>query len=64
MVKKAGAKQLKNALETHRVETESQVDRLEQVFKLFEVSPRGKKCQAIEGIISEAKEHVEDYGRY
>jgi ferritin-like metal-binding protein YciE len=60
MVKKAGAKQLKDALETHRKETESQVDRLEQVFKLFDVSPRGKKCEAIEGIIAEAKAHMED----
>jgi ferritin-like metal-binding protein YciE len=60
MVKKAGAKQLKDALETHRKETEGQVDRLEQVFQLFEVTARGKKCQAIEGIIAEAKEHMED----
>ena len=60
MVKKAGAKQLKDALETHRKETEGQVDRLEQVFQLFEVTARGKKCQAIEGIIAEAKEHMKD----
>ena len=60
MVKKAGAKQLKEALETHRKETEGQIDRLEEVFKLFDLSPRGKKCEAIEGIIAEAKEHMED----
>jgi len=60
MVKKAGAKQLKDALETHRKETEGQVDRLEQVFQLFEVTARGKKCQAIEGIVAEAKEHMKD----
>jgi ferritin-like metal-binding protein YciE len=60
MVKKAGAKQLKDALETHRKETEGQVDRLEQVFRLFDVPPRGKKCEAIEGIIAEAEEHMED----
>ena len=41
MVKKAGAKQLKEALETHRKETEGQIDRLEEVFKLFDLSPRG-----------------------
>jgi ferritin-like metal-binding protein YciE len=60
MVKKAGAKQLKDALETHRKETEGQVDRLEQVFSIFDVAPRGKKCEAIEGIIKEAKEHMDD----
>jgi ferritin-like metal-binding protein YciE len=60
MVKKAGDKKLKDALETHRQETEGQVDRLEQVFKMMEVPARGKKCEAIEGIISEAKEHMQD----
>ena len=60
MVKKAGDKKLKDALETHRQETEGQIDRLEQVFKIMDVPARGKKCQAIEGIIAEAKEHMED----
>lgn len=58
MVKKASSTKLKDALETHRKETEGQVDRLEQVFKLMDVPARGKKCDAIEGIISEAKEHM------
>jgi ferritin-like metal-binding protein YciE len=60
MVKKAGSKKLKDALETHRHETEGQVDRLEKVFKLMDVPARGKKCEAIEGIIAEAKEHMGD----
>jgi hypothetical protein len=60
MVKKAGSRKLKEALETHRKETEGQVDRLDHVFKLFDVAPRGKKCEAIEGILAEAKEHMED----
>jgi ferritin-like metal-binding protein YciE len=60
MVKKAGSEKLKDALETHRQETEGQIDRLDQVFKLFDVAPRGKKCDAIEGIIAEAKEHMEE----
>ena len=59
VVKKAGDKKLKEALETHRTETEGQVDRLEQVFKLMDVPARGKKCGAIEGIL-EAKEHMDD----
>jgi len=60
MVKKAGAKELKSALENHRKETEGQVDRLEKVFKILDVAARGKKCEAIEGIIAEAKEHMDD----
>jgi ferritin-like metal-binding protein YciE len=60
MVKKAGARELKTALDNHRQETEGQVERLEKVFKLMDVAARGKKCEAIEGIIAEAKEHMED----
>jgi ferritin-like metal-binding protein YciE len=60
MVKKATGPELKKALETHRKETEGQVDRLDQVFKTLEVAARGKKCDAIEGIIAEAKEHMEE----
>ena len=60
MVKKAKEPELKKALEAHREETEGQVSRLEQVFKLLDHPARGKKCDAIEGIIAEAKEHMEE----
>jgi len=58
MVSKADNAELKKALETHKKETEGQVDRLEKAFKLLGVPARGKKCDAIEGIIGEAKEHM------
>jgi ferritin-like metal-binding protein YciE len=60
MVKSAKGQELKDALETHRRETEGQVERLGQVFKMLDVPARGKKCEAIEGIIDEAKEHMEE----
>ena len=60
MVKKASSEKLKRALEDHRQETEGQIDRIEQVFKLLDMPARGKKCEAIEGILAEAKEHMED----
>ena len=60
MVKKAGGAELKDALETHRKETEGQIERLEEVFKLVDSPARGKKCEAIEGILAEAKEHMAD----
>ena len=44
----------------HRQETEGQVDRLDEVFKMLKTAARGKKCEAIEGIIEEAKEHMEE----
>ena len=61
MVKKAKGPKLKEALESHRHETEGQVERLDKVFAMLDVPARGKKCEAIEGIIGEAKEHMEHY---
>ena len=58
MVKKAADGELKKALETHRRETEGQVERLEEVFGLLDSPARGKRCDAIEGILAEAKEHM------
>lgn len=60
MVRKSGDNKLKDALEAHRRETESQVERLERIFKLMDVPARGKKCDAIEGIIAEAKQHMDE----
>ena len=60
MIGKADNAKLKKALETHLDETEGQVKRIEKVFKLIDVPARGKKCDAIEGIIDEAKEHMSE----
>ena len=60
MVKKATGEELKEALESHRQETVGQVERLDQVFRMLDVPARGKKCEAIEGIIDEAKEHMKE----
>ncbi len=60
MVKKAKGPKLKEALESHHHETEGQVERLDKVFAMLDVPARGKKCEAIEGIIGEAKEHMDE----
>ena len=56
MAKKASNPQLKKALETHRKETEGQVQRLQKVFEKLGKKPTGKKCSAMEGLIEEGKE--------
>ncbi len=53
MAKAATATDLKRAFESHLKETKGQVERLEQVFASLEVSPRGKKCKAMEGLVEE-----------
>ncbi len=61
MAKEATTPELKTAFETQRDETEGQIERLNQVFELMGKPARGKTCEAIVGIIDEAKENMEDF---
>ena len=60
MAKKAQSVELAQAIEQHFAETQEQVSRLEQVFKLCDLEPKGKRCPGIEGILEEAKEIMSD----
>jgi ferritin-like metal-binding protein YciE len=42
-------------------ETETQVERLDQVFASMDETPKGKTCDAIMGIIEEGKEIMDEY---
>jgi ferritin-like metal-binding protein YciE len=61
MAKEAASPELRQAFETHRDETEGQVVRLNQVFEQLGRPARGKTCEAILGIIDEAKEIMEEF---
>ena len=61
MAKAANSPKLKQAFETHREETEGQVERLNHVFEAMGRPARGKTCEAILGIIDEAREIMEDF---
>ncbi len=56
MIEKATDKSLKQGFQTHLGETKTQIQRLEQVFKLHGVKVEGVNCPAIDGIIEEADE--------
>jgi ferritin-like metal-binding protein YciE len=56
MAKKAKNAELKRAFETHMRETEGQVQRLTKIFEKLGKKPTGKKCAAMEGLLTEAKE--------
>ena len=62
MAKKATATELKAAFTEHLEVTQKQVERLEQIFEELEVSPKGKKCKAMEGLIEEGKEVLDEEG--
>ena len=61
MAKAAQAEELKTAFEEHERQTEGHVERLEQVFEIIDKPARGKTCDAINGIIEEGKEIMEDF---
>lgn len=56
MIAKATDPQLRQGFQTHLVETENHVKRLEQVFQMHKQSPKAVDCPAIDGIIKEANE--------
>ena len=56
MIDKASDQELKDGFERHLQETEIQIERLEQVFKLHGVDVSGVNCPAIDGILEEADE--------
>ncbi len=60
MARKAEAPELKEAFEHHRDETEQQIENLEKVFEHLGMKPRGVTCQAIDGILEEGKEIMEE----
>ena len=60
MIKNATSADLVEALENHLMETEEQVKRAEQVFELTGKKAVAKKCEAMEGLIKEAEEIMEE----
>jgi ferritin-like metal-binding protein YciE len=60
MAKKAKSDELRQAFELHLEETKGQVERLDQVFQQLDSRSSGKRCEAMEGLIEEAKEMMEE----
>ena len=60
MIKNATSEELTEALTEHLAETEGQVKRLEKVFDLLGKKATAKKCEAMEGLITEAEEIMEE----
>jgi ferritin-like metal-binding protein YciE len=60
MIKAATNPQLQDALEKHLEETREQVTRVEQVMELMGMPIKGKTCKAMQGILEEGKEVMEE----
>lgn len=60
MARKASNDKLRTAFETHTKETEGHVERLEKIFEKLGKRAAGKKCKAMEGLLEEGKEVLEE----
>ena len=61
MAEAAESEELRGAFAVHLKETEGQVRRLEQVFHLLGEKPAGVECKAIQGIIEEGQEILQEF---
>lgn len=60
MAKKASDENLKQAFTTHLEETKGHVERLEQIFDKLGKRAGGKTCKAMQGLVEEGKEAMEE----
>jgi Mn-containing catalase len=60
MAKAANSELLRLAFEKHLDETEGQVERLQEVFALLEVTAKAKPCKGMAGLIEEGNEVIAD----
>ena len=61
MARGAQSEKLKAAFKKHQDQTEGHVDRLQQVFELVGKRAQGKTCPAIDGIIEEGEEMLDEF---
>ncbi len=60
MTKAASARSLKQGFRAHERQTREHVRRLERILKSLDVSPRGKKCVGMEGLLKEGSELIKE----
>ncbi len=63
LAKKASTPALKEAFTNHLAQTEGHVERLAEVAEVLGVKLTGKKCAAMEGLVEEGKEILEEEGQ-
>ena len=60
MIDKTESRELADALTEHMDQTIQQISRLENVFEILDLRAEAEKCEAMEGIIEEAEDIVDD----
>lgn len=60
MAKGANSEELRHGFEEHLEQTKGHAQRIEQIFEQLGEKARGKKCKAMEGLIKEGSETLEE----
>ena len=60
MVEAAHSQELQSAFEDHLEQTQQHVQRVEEVFRMFDAKAKGKKCEAMAGLIEEAEDVMKE----
>ena len=60
MARAASSPELGDAFGDHLVETIGQIDRLEEIFDELRISPEGKVCKAMQGLLEEVFDAIQE----
>jgi ferritin-like metal-binding protein YciE len=60
LAKASSSEQLRQAFQEHLDQTKHQVERLEQAFDQLDMAARGKRCEAMRGLVEEANDTMEE----
>ena len=60
LARAASSNKLREGFEEHLEQTKGHVQRLEEIFKMLDESPKGKKCKGMEGLIAEGSEMMDE----
>ncbi|PYK31062.1 MAG: ferritin-like domain-containing protein [Verrucomicrobia bacterium] len=62
MAKGASSEELADAFNKHLEQTETHVERLEEIFEELDESPKGKTCHGMKGLVEEGSEILDEEG--
>ena len=60
MAKASSSEELREGFEEHLEQTKGHVQRLEQIFKMLNENPKGKRCRGMEGLVEEGSEIMQE----
>ena len=63
MLRKASAPALRDGIQAHIEETETQIERVEQALEKLDARPGRKVCEAMRGLVEESKHEAEDHDK-